>query len=177
MIIIQKSDITFGSVYKEEYVPKDESFKRANCLILPYKNFRDGVDYCFSEYAREVLEYLKENPDGNILMDIAAADEYYQTIELHSLHLKVGIFVTTSILLPVVVNLVSNYVYDKIKSLHRKESEVEVYVEYISELPDGSSISLNYEGPADKLGEITKNLKKLMETNTSLSNADKEENK
>ena len=177
MITIKKSNITFDSVYKEEYVPKDENFKKANCLILPYKNFRDGVDYCFSEFAREVLEYLKENSDGNILMDIAAADEYYQAIELHSLHLKVGIIITTNVLLPFVVGLVSNYVYDKIKSMHRKESEVEVHVEYISEQPDGSSMSLNYEGPADKLGEITKNLKQLMEINASLPNSDKEEKK
>ena len=66
MITIKKSNITFDSVQKEEYVPKDENFKKANCLILPYKNFRDGVDYCFSEYAREVLEYLKENSDDCI---------------------------------------------------------------------------------------------------------------
>ena len=176
MITIKKSNITFDSVYKEEYVPKDENFRKANCLILPYKNFREGVDCCFSEYAQEVLQYLKENSDGKILMDIAATDENYQEIELHSLRLQVGIFIT-NILLPFVVGLVSNYVYDKVKRLHRKESEVEVHVEYICEMPDGSSKSLNYEGPADKLGEITKNLKQLMDANASLPNHDKEGNK
>ena len=176
MITIKKSNITFDSVYKEEYVPKDENFRKANCLILPYKNFREGVDCCFSEYAQEVLQYLKENSDGKILMDIAATDENYQEIELHSLRLQVGIFITTNILLPF-VGLVSNYVYDKVKRLHRKESEVEVHVEYICEMPDGSSKSLNYEGPADKLGEITKNLKQLMDANASLPNHDKEGNK
>ena len=65
MITIKKSNITFDIVYKEEYVPKDENFKKANCLILPYKNFREGVDYCFSEFAQEVLQYSKENSDGN----------------------------------------------------------------------------------------------------------------
>lgn len=177
MITIQESNITFDSVYNEEYSPKDENFRKANCLILPYKNFREGEKYCFSEFAQEVLQYLKENSDGKILMDIAATDENYQEIELHSLRLQVGIFITTNILLPFVVGLVSNYVYDKIKRLHRKESEVEVHVEYICEMPDGSSKSLNYEGPADRLGEITRNLKQLMETNTSLPNSDKEGNK
>ena len=177
MITIQKSNITFDSVYKEEYVPKDENFKKANCLILPYKNFREGVDYCFSEFAQEVLQYSKENSDGNVLMDIAATDDSYREIELHSLLLQIGIFAASSVLLPAVVNLVSSYVYDKIKKLHRKESDVEVRVTYISVLPDGSSRALNYEGPADKLGEITKNLKQLMDANVSLPNPDKEGNK
>lgn len=177
MITIQKSNITFESIYKEEYIPKDDDFKKANCLILPYKNFRSGVDYCFGEYTSEILQYLKENSKGDVLVDVAATDENYREIELHSFRLQIGIFITTSILLPVVINLVSNYVYDKIKRLHRKEGEVAVHVEYISVLPDGSSKLLNYEGPADKLGEITRNIKQLMETNAPLPNSSKEVDK
>lgn len=167
MIEIRESNTTFETVYHAEYSPMDDEFKNANCLILPYEHFREGVDYCFSEYAHEVLQYAKDNPNGRIVMDIAATDETYKVIELHAVLLQVGIFLATSVVLPLVVGLVTNYVYDKIKSLHQNEEDVNVRVTFISELPDGTSKQLNYDGPADQLSTITAELKKLADSGSS----------
>ena len=161
MIEIKNSGITFETVYSSDYAPKDDEIKKANCLLLPYENFRDGVDYCFSEYAQEVLQYAKDNPNDDIIIDIAATDENYKVIELHSVLLQIGIFIASSVVLPLVVGLVTNYTYDKIKSLHRKDEDVEVRVTFISVLPDGTSKAINYDGPASQLSCITKEIKKL----------------
>lgn len=158
-IEVRESNVTFETVYKSDYAPKDEKFRQANCLILPYENFRSGVDYCFSEYAQEVLEYSRDNSDLN--MDIAATDDNYKVIELHSLLLQVGIFVASSIVLPVVVNVVSSFVYDKIKKLHEKKEDVEVRVTFISVNADGTSKQISYDGPADKLETAISAIKEL----------------
>jgi hypothetical protein len=175
MIDIKKSDITFDKVYNDEYSPRDVEFRKANCLILPYKNFRDGVDYCFSEYAQEVLQYSKENPCDDIIMDIAATDENYKVIEMHSVLLQIGIFVASSIILPSVINLVTSYAYDKIKQLHHKKEDVEVRVTYISILPDGTSRALNYVGPADKIEEITQRLELMTNPEILLPDGEEDE--
>lgn len=156
---IRESNVSFETVYQSDYAPKDEKFRQANCLIIPYENFRSGVDYCFSEYAQEVLEYSRDNPD--LKMDIAATDDNYKVIELHSLLLQIGIFVATSIVLPVVVNVVSNFVYDKIKELHRKKDDVEVSVTFISVNADGTSKQISYDGPVDKLETVINKVKEL----------------
>lgn len=158
-IEIKESDITFESVYCAEYAPKDEMLRQANCLILPYKNFREGIDYCFSEYAQEVVEYSRTNPD--IKMDIVATDDNYKVIELHSLLLSIGIFVATSVVTPIVVNVISSYVYDKIKELHEKKENVEVRVTFISVNADGTSKQINYDGPANQLETVVDQIKAL----------------
>ena len=176
MIEIKDTAVSFNTVYNSDYAPRDEKFKSANCLILPYKNFREGVDYCFSEYAQEVLQYSKDNPIDGINMDIAATDENYKVIEMHSILLQIGIFLASSVLLPMTVNLVSNYVYDKIKKLHQKEDDVQVRVTFISVYADGTSKALNYDGPASQFETIASGVKLLANgtSKTDESRKDKE---
>lgn len=156
---IRESNVTFETVYKSNCAPKDEKFRQANCLIIPYENFRSGVDYCFSEYAQEVLEYSRDNPD--LTMDIAATDDNYKVIELHSLLLQIGDFVVTNVVLPIAVGIVTNYVYDKIKRLHREKEDVEVRVTFIAVNADGTSKQISYDGPADKLETVINAIKEL----------------
>lgn len=172
MIKINNTITTFETVYRSEYVPKDDELKEANCLILPYENFREGVDYCFSEYAQEVLQYSKDNPSGDLKLDIAATDENYKVIELHSMLLQIGIFIATSVVIPMAVGLVTNYTYDKIKKLHQAEEDVEVRVTFISVLPDGTSRALSYDGPANQLGQIVSELPKLTDSTIALPDSE-----
>ncbi len=168
MIKINHTTTTFETVYGSGYAPKEDEFKEANCLILPYENFRRGIDYCFSEYAQEVLQYSKDNPCSDLKLDIAATDESYKVIELHSILLQIGIFLATSVMTPIVVGLITNYVYDKIKKLHRAEEDVEVRVTFISVLPDGTSRALFYDGPANQLDQIVCELPKITDPTIAL---------
>lgn len=172
MIKINNTTTTFETIYRSEYAPKDDELKEANCLILPYENFREGVDYCFSEYAQEVLQYSKDNPSGDLKLDIAATDENFKVIELHSILLQIGIFIATSLVIPMAVGLVTNYTYDKIKKLHRAEEDVNVRVTFISVLPDGTSRVLSYDGPANQLRQIVSELPKLTDSTIALSDSE-----
>lgn len=161
MMKVCDSNINFKKIYNYKYAPNDERFRQANCLILPYEHIREGVDYCFSEYAQEVLQYAKDNKIDGIELDIAATDESYKVLELHSLLLQIGIFVATSIVVPMLVGMVTNYAYDKIKKLHQKEEDVQVRVTFISVKPDGTSKALSYDGPASQLRRILVEIKKI----------------
>ena len=156
MIRIEDTDITFEGVYNSSYAPKDEDIRKADYLIIPYRNFRDGVDYSYSEYAEDVLTYMKEK---GINIDIAATNEGFQPIEMHSLLLDLGAFLMMDVNLPLFINLTSSYIYDKLKYWHNKDADI--HVEFISQKKNGSSKSITYSGPAKEFDSVIKSIEKL----------------
>lgn len=161
MIEINESNITFESVYNSPYSPQDEEFKQANMLLLPYHNFREGVEYCFSEYAEEILQYVRKNGSEELKTDIAITDEKYQIIEMHSMLLDLGLFIVQNVLIPMAVSILANFIYDKVKSLHKDNKEVNVRVRIISQDTDGKSKEIRYDGSADEFDMVIKAAEKL----------------
>lgn len=163
MVEINDSTLTFENVYNSEYAPKDNELKQANLLLLPYHNYREGVEYSFGENAEEFLRYIESHDHAEIKPDIAISDDKYQSMEMHSLLLDVGIFIVQNVALPMAVSLLANYVYDKIKSLHETKENVNVRVEIISENKDGKSKSIKYDGPATQFHEVEDAANKIIE--------------
>lgn len=161
MIFENDSNVTFEKVYESPFSPNNSEIKDANMLLLPYKDFREGVEYCFTEYAAEFLHYLKSNDDG-VIADIAICDEKYCVIEMHSLLLDIGIFIATNVVVSAAVNILSNFVYDKIKSLHEKKENVNVRVEIIVQNDNGTSKSIKYDGPASDFDSVRSTVEKML---------------
>lgn len=158
------SDLTFESIYESEFVPDDPAIREANLLLVPYHNYHPKVEYCFGEYSEEFLRYVKEHNDGKIKADIAISDEKYQRLEIHSLLLDVGIIIVQNALLTIAFNLLSSYIYDKIKSIHEKKENVNIRVEIVSQSTDGSSRSIKYEGPASGFDTVNDAVNKIIES-------------
>lgn len=154
MTEIKDSELTFEKVYKASYAPNDPTIKDANLLLLPYQNFRDGIDYCFTEYAEEFLGYINQSGENTVKADIAITDDKYRVIEMHSVLLDIGKIILVSGVLPVALGLLTNYVYDKLKKLHEDKENVNVRVEFISQSENGVSKSIRYDGPASELETI-----------------------
>ena len=165
-IIIEEkaSDLTFEALYASEFVPDDPALKEANLLLVPYHNYYPNIEYCFGEYSEEFLRYVKEHNDGTIKADIAISDEKYQPLEIHSLLLDIGIIIVKNAILPITLSLLSNYIYDKIKSFHEKKENVNVRVEIVSQSTDGSSKSIKYVGPASDFDTMNDAINKIMES-------------
>ena len=157
MVEIQDTNITFKSVYDSPYTPQDEAIKEADCLIIPYENIRPNVEYSYSEYAEELLEYIREKQE--IIIDIAATDDVYEPLEMHSMLLELGKFLVMDTSFSILLNLVSSFIYDKLKQFHTKDAEV--HVEYIVQKTDGSSKSINYTGPASEFDTIRESVQEL----------------
>ncbi len=163
MVGEKESNITFEKVYESAFVPSDPEIKKANVLLLPYKNFREGVEYCFTEYATEFFQYLVANTNEEIIADIAIRDEQYYVIEMHALLLDIGMFIASNVVVSAVVNILSNFIYDKIRSLHEKEENVNVRVEIIVQNGNGTSKSIRYDGTASGFEEIKGTVEKIVE--------------
>lgn len=101
-------------------------------LLTPYRNHRPGVEYCFGENTEEFLRYVKvHNNDDEIIPDIAIQDDKYQSMEMHSLIIDIGIMFLKEVLLPAVSSVIATYVYDKIEPLHQKPENVDIRVEIV----------------------------------------------
>lgn len=161
MTEIKDSELTFEKVYESIYAPNDPTIKDANLLLLPYQNFRDGIDYCFTEYAEEFLGYINQSGEKTVKADIAITDDKYQVIEMHSMLLDIGIVILTNAVLPVALGLLTNYVYDKLKKLHEGKENVNVRVEFISQSENGVSKSIRYDGLASELETIKDSVKDI----------------
>lgn len=150
MIEIKDSELTFEKVFESPYAPNDPEIRNANLLLIPYQNFRAGIDYCFTEYAEEFLNYINQSGEEAIKADIAITDDKYLVLEMHSVLLDIGTIILVSGVVPIALNLLSNYIYDKIKKIHEKKENVNVRVDIISQSENGVSKTIHYDGPASE---------------------------
>lgn len=160
MLEIKDTAVTFDSVYESDYAPKDEQLKEASILFLPYHNFRPNVEYCFTEYAEDALRYIKEN--SNFSADIAITDDKYRIIEMHSILIDIGLILVKQAILPVVLSILANYIYDKIKSRHEKSEDTEIRVQIIAEDKAGKCRVLRYEGPASEFSKVIEEADRIL---------------
>lgn len=88
---------------------------KSDILILPKRNFREEVPFCFPERTGEIFGFLKTElaKTGNTI-DLAVSDDEYKEIELHDFWVYLpDLYIQNQIFLPLMINLLSNWVYDK----------------------------------------------------------------
>lgn len=155
---------TFETIYEKEYFPKKllDEIKEANVLLIPdYVKREDKKRYVFPECTQEFLEYVKDNASDNLRPDIAIDDEGFNKLELHSAAITIATFVVTSIALPMMINLVSNFLYDQAKKMHREKKDVSAKVNIITTEESGKkSKMISYEGPVSGIEEALKSAAK-----------------
>lgn len=115
-----------------------------DCLALPSPY---SEDECY--YAQETIDFVKfcrETADEFTVGVLAEKD-----IEIRSLHsfdiFMPIIWVATALLLPTAINIVSNYLYDKMKGREHEKANVEI--SFIVER-DNERKMLHYKGPANE---------------------------
>lgn len=150
------SDLTFEKIYEKKYIPSEylDEIKKANLLIVPNENFRKKGDVLFPETTREFFEYIQDHPNDEIVADIAISDDNFQRIELHSAVIKVATIIVNVVVLPVAINMISNYLYDLIKKYHRKPEDTSARLKIISEETKTKKTKIiSYEGPVSEVKE------------------------
>lgn len=150
------SDLTFEKIYEKKYIPSEylDEIKKANLLIVPNENFRKKGDVLFPETTREFFEYIQDHPNDEIVADIAISDDNFQRIELHSAVIEVATIIVNVVVLPVAINMISNYLYDLIKKYHRKPEDTSARLKIISEETKTKKTKIiSYEGPFSEVKE------------------------
>lgn len=157
-IIVEDTTIDFKSIYKEEYFPQDlfAEIQKANMLIIPECFSIEGCSrYVFPETTQEFLEYAKEKACDEFIPDIAADDTTFNKTELHSAVIGVATFIVTSVVFPIALNIVADFLYDQVRKHHRKDNELSCKLDII--VTDGKENKrISYKGPVDSAEESLK---------------------
>ncbi len=140
---------TFETIYEKDFFPKKllSEIKEANVLLIPdYVKRNEG--YVFPELTQEFLEYLKDNASNNIRPDIAIDDEDFKKLELHSATITVVTFIVKDVVFPIMIGIVTNFLYDQVKKMHREKKDVSAKVNIITTEETGKkSKMISYDGP------------------------------
>lgn len=158
-LIIKENTTTFDDIYLKDYFPKELSadIKKANLLILPYENFRDFDKPIFPEETMNFFHFVREKGDSSLITDICISDEEYSELELHADLIIVPMMIVSSFIVPVAVNVVSDYINSKRESRNKNE-DLKVKVTF-TVVENDSSKTFEYEGDADKFAETFEQVK------------------
>lgn len=117
-------------------------------LVLPHKYAEK--EYYFAQESIRFIKYCR-SIDSQHSIDILADGDNIETRALHSFDLFMPIiFVASSVLFPITINLISSYIYDRIKG--REKEDVSVKVSFV--VRNGKSTKeLHYDGDAKTFKE------------------------
>lgn len=143
------SNITFESVI--DNCSADPEFKKqlslANVLIIPYeKNSKNNN--IFPVGTTEMYRYLQQKSPSQVKLDIATKDEDYVELAQHSDLVNLPAIIVTVVILPIIIGLITNYIYDRLKP----DNNI-IKCEIIITDEVGNSKRIKYNGPAKEYEE------------------------
>ena len=160
-LVVTRSDVDFQEIYSKPYFPKDleEDLKNANLLLLPYEGFKATTGPVFPEQTMEFYNFMKKFDSNDLIGDICISDEDYAELELHAELITLASMIVKMAVLPLAINLVSNYLDRKIQERnHKTDLKVKVNITVV----DGDkSKSISYEGDANKFEETLQSTKEF----------------
>ncbi|KVO99720.1 hypothetical protein WJ83_18775 [Burkholderia ubonensis] len=137
----------------------EQQLESAEILLVPEESQRDGVKYFFHQDTGALYQFLQEKLDGQVHVELCATDDEYVEVALHSSIHRIGAIVVTYAIAPLLVNLLSSYVYD---SLHAKPNDV-VEATLIVEDHECKAFKFEYKGEVkdfqaltDKVGQLAR---------------------
>lgn len=124
-IIIKETTVDYSDYFERKNITKEtrEKFKSVDFLALPTRY--DKNDYYFAQETVDFIKFCRIN-STDYSFD-ALADENIEVRSLHSFDIWMPIiWVSSSVLLPFAINMVSSYIYDKMKGREKEEANVDV---------------------------------------------------
>lgn len=119
--------------------------------LLPTEGWHSFDEPVYMPETVGLYKFARENGvDFEIVQGVKRAD-----LRDDNLWMPV-VYIAGSVMLPVVLGVISNYVYDKFKSDRAKADRCKLHMEIRAPGKKGKVKSVKYEGPVSGLGEITK---------------------
>ncbi len=164
-VVITDSSENFDTWINREYISErlKSDLKKANILLVPTEGFRDKNILVFPVRTEELFIYIKNRLPSEYKIDICIEDEEYKELALHSDLVIIGGFVVTSIIMPILANIISEYIKQKILKMGEKRG-VKVSLTIVGE--KGASKNLTYEGEAENFGRIINKLNDVRKRET-----------
>ncbi|MDJ0619573.1 MAG: hypothetical protein QNJ63_23000 [Calothrix sp. MO_192.B10] len=128
--VVEKSDLSFKTWLAKPYISDElrQQLLKSNVLLLPQENFREGTGIIFPIGTDEIFSDLRENAPDDVCIDILIEDSDYKEIALFSDPLIIlGGFIVTSIVAPIFVNLLSDYLIKK-RLIQKTASQIRIEI-------------------------------------------------
>ncbi len=155
-VLITDSGLTFDEVYSKPYVTAEikSDIKKANVLILPSENFRQGYPYLFPEYTSQFFSYLKENASEGLDIDICISDDDFKPLEMHSELINLPEIIVGWVAVPLLINLISSFLYDYIQRRKNAKNETKAKIKITVEEAKSKKVkTIEYEGDASQFSD------------------------
>ncbi len=159
-VLITDSSENFDTWINRKYISEElkNNLRKAKVLLVPTEGFRDKNISVFPVESEELFTYIKNTLPSDFKVDICIRDEDYKELALHADSVILANLVVTALVAPIVVNIVGEYIKQKILKYDEKR-RVKVSLTVVDE--EGKSKNLTYEGNAEDFGGIIEKLKDL----------------
>ncbi|AIY80266.1 hypothetical protein FDC50_05190 [Clostridium botulinum] len=138
--------------YIQDYIKDnnlESNIRKSNIVLLPYKNFRQMQGPIFPEAYSQFYEYLLDNiKDSKV--EICVEEEDYKEVALHNDVINLGLVFINGIVLPVIANIISEYIKSK-----RNNRKTDIKISFIEKEGDKYK-RLDYEGDSQYLNDTFK---------------------
>jgi hypothetical protein len=178
-LIIKKTKESFSTWIHKPYISEElrKQLEKANVLLVPKEGFRSYSGPVFPVGTEEFLNYLREFSAKGINANICIEDKDYKELALHEAFLIISAFVVTSLVAPIVTDLISEFIKRRwMKEDKNKDNNIKIELTVVKK--DGSSASFLYEGPAKAFTKTVKpaliSLAKQENLGETLGNQDKQ---
>ena len=137
----------------------EHSIRSAAVVILPTDLGFDNVGPAFPFETRELFRRLSESFSGKWTAEVAAREVDYFEFDFRSDSIIIPtLYIGSQIALPIVLNVISSFIHDKIGYWRNANSSGTAEGELYVEKPDGTKVWCRYKGPASTLEQITKHI-------------------
>lgn len=148
-IVVKNVTMDFSDYYAQKKISEKvkTKFETIDFLAIP-KRYDEHKYY----FAQETIDFLKfcRNQSSEHSFDVLADDEI-QICSLHSFDIWMPIiWVSSSILLPFAINMVSSYIYDKMKGREKEDVNIDISF-YVKR--DNEEKHIHYSGDAKTFKE------------------------
>ncbi|WP_377701303.1 hypothetical protein [Pseudoduganella sp. UC29_71] len=131
----------------------------ADILIVPLKDFREGIPFAFHQDTIAVARFLGKALSGKASLEVLADDDEFVELMLHSAEFRFSTIIVSYLIAPLVVGLLTNYLYDVLKAKPGDSVEMNLIVED----QQCRSMKVNFKGDAkdfnqmaDKVGQLSR---------------------
>lgn len=151
-IMVADVELRFADVYQKPYFAVEymEEIQKANLLLLPSENIREGLEPVFPELTSDFLRYLREHAGDDVTVDIAVDDEHYRKLVLYSSAVALATVLIREEILEQTVELVVGFLKEIAEKNHRSEEEMDTFVNIIVE-GAGTCRKIMFQGRVSEL--------------------------
>jgi hypothetical protein len=173
VLVIENTEESISTWASRPYITEGlhQQLLEANFLIVPNEGYGDRADLVYFPVGTERLfGFLRGSTQEGLSVDICIEDEDYKEVALHADLMIIARFVVTSLVAPLAVKLIAEYIKDRIKG---RQKEIEVRSKLVvNDSTTGRSVKLSYEGPATEYRDVmVKALQELSEARWLVSPA------